>query len=167
MAANKASADFWIDKLNLTPHPEGGFYKRTFTSPVSVAAQAGSRQVASAIFYLLKSGQKSLFHRLRSDEIWFFHTGSPLKIHQILPTGVLKQEVLGLGSPKCALPQLHIGAGIWFGGEVIEKESFALVSCAVAPGFDFEDFELASRKQLIGLFPQHKALIEQFTPPTG
>lgn len=163
MNDNTAGAGFLINQLQLQPHPEGGFYRRTFESQVEITRLAQQRRAATAIYYLLKSGQKSHFHRLKSDELWFFHAGSPLAIYAITPQGELHTLHLGLPAKYGNQPQLRMEAGWWFAAQCTAPDSFTLVSCVVSPGFDFADFELATRQQLLSYFPQHQQIIREFT----
>lgn len=98
-------------------------------------------------------------HRLRSDELWFHHEGGPLVVVELAPDGALTETVLGPGGS----PQHAVRAGAWFGAYPKDGTEFALVGCAVAPGFDFADFELADRG-LADRFPERRALIERLTP---
>ena len=151
------TAEYFIDKLQMEPHVEGGYCREFFKSP----RQDGDRPLASSIYYLLKSGQTSKFHRLKSAELWFYHYGSPLLIHQIVPAGELVTERLGLRLDLCELPQIIIPAGRIFGAEVVDIDSFCLVSCVVTPGFDYRDFEIFSRAEMLAGFPQYQAVIDR------
>jgi predicted cupin superfamily sugar epimerase len=149
---------YWIDKLNMQPHPEGGFYKETFRSHLSINAGWGQRNVLTSIFYLLQGDNFSAFHRIKSDELWYHHAGGTLLIHEINEHGSLTTHCLSATNPFAA-----IAPGSWFASEVKDKTGFVLVSCAVAPGFDFADFELADASTLSDLFPEHTALIATLT----
>lgn len=163
------SADFWIQKLNLSPHPEGGFFKESYRASELIKKEhlpsrySSDHAFSTAIYFLLKSGQISAFHRLRSDELWHFYYGSPLVIYQINPEGMLFEIRLGTDLQKGQIFQAHIRAKNWFAARVVNDDSYTLVGCTVAPGFEFEDFELAERSDLIRLFPRHAELIKQFT----
>lgn len=155
-----ADATTWIDRLGLEPHPEGGYYKRTYRSPVSVSGDElpdhrGDRPTATAIYYLLEADDCSAFHRLQSDELWQFHHGSPLTLY-LLDDGLTRIE-LGRDQFQAVIP-----AGTWFGAELTDNEGFALVGCVVTPGFDFEEFELAG-PALAEEYPAHQELIERLT----
>ena len=170
-------AQYWIRKLELAKHPEGGFYRVTYTADVKIAAAAlppgfsGARAVSTAIYFLLSnqeseedgSGHFSAFHRLQSDELWHFHAGSPLVVHSITPEGSYAKLVLGPDAEKGEQFQGCIAAGCWFASAPLYPDSFALVSCTVSPGFDFADFELAGRDALSAAYPHHRELVEQFT----
>lgn len=151
-----------IEKLNLRPHPEGGFYSETYRSEESLLIDRGGRSLATAIFFLLRTEDISHFHRIKSDELWFWHEGSPLSVHVLGEKG---HEVLKLGPVDqlgCA-PQQLVKANAIFGSTVDHPNSFALVSCVVAPGFDFRDFELFQKEELLVLYPLHADIIRKLT----
>jgi predicted cupin superfamily sugar epimerase len=152
-----------IQQLHLQPHPEGGYYRETYRAALETTAESGARRnVSTAIYYLLEDDNRSHFHRIQSDELWFFHQGKPLDV-LLLQNGQLTILTLGQDVAQGELPQAIVPAHTWFGARVKGGAGFALVSCTVAPGFDFADFELADRARLTGEFPDHAALIEQFT----
>ncbi len=143
-------AQTWIRRLKLKPHPEGGTYRQTYRSSEKIPGRAlparykgKPRSFSTLIYYLLEGKQISRLHRLRSDEIWCFHAGSGLTLHVLTPSGRKKKIRLGIRPEKNEVPHAVIKRGCWFGAEVSEKDSYALASCIVAPGFDFADFELA------------------------
>ncbi|RMD50451.1 MAG: cupin domain-containing protein [Ignavibacteria bacterium] len=152
-----------IEKLQLIPHPEGGYYKETFRSNDTVKIEREntnhSRNTLTSIYYLLSGKDKSHFHKIKSDEIWYHHSGCDVLIHIITNDGELKTEKLGPNGNH----QVVVTKEQWFAAELVNKNEFALVGCAVAPGFDFSDFTLGSRNELIKSFPQHKEVIEKFT----
>ncbi len=148
------TAESIIERLNLTRHPEGGFYRETYRAEKSITLNDGRiRSAGTAIYYLLKGTDKSHFHRVESDELWLFHQGEPLEIHMITNDGVIETRVLGNRLDLNEEPQIAIPANTWFAAGIKSGEGFTLVSCVVAPGFDFEDFELADRNELIKLYP--------------
>jgi predicted cupin superfamily sugar epimerase len=152
-----------IDTLNLLPHPEGGYYKETYRSEETTINKKGAeRNVCTAIYFLLEGNDKSHFHRIQSDELWFFHLGQALEIVFIL-NGELKSVTLGNKILSGEVLYFKIPANIWFAAKVKNGQDYALVSCTVAPGFDFRDFELAKRDKLAGEFPELKGIIEEFT----
>ena len=149
-----------IDALGLLPHPEGGFYKETYRSELTLEGQ--ERNLLTSIYFLLTSENVSRFHRIKSDELWYFHAGSPLIVHTLSERGHM-QHYLGLDLSKGQQPFLWIPKDTIFGSTVLEKESFSLVSCAVAPGFDFRDFELFERPELLAAYPDHSEIVERLT----
>ncbi len=168
-------ARYWIETLQLEKHPEGGYYRVTYTAALKLAQRAlpeaftGDRPVSTAIYFLLSSrqaettGHFSAFHRLRSDEMWHFYAGGPLAVHVIRPDGAYEQLPIGPDPERGQQLQTVVQAGCWFASAPLLPDSFALVGCTVAPGFDFADFELARRGELKAEFPQHAELIERFT----
>jgi uncharacterized protein len=162
-------AAYWVRALQLKKHPEGGYYRETYRCAETAPAQAlpprfdGPRAFSTAILYLLRGGEFSAFHRLRSDEVWHFYDGHPLTLHVIDPQGQLVTLRLGDNPSRGTSLQAVVAAGCWFAAELEARRGFALVGCTVAPGFDFADFELAGREALAGLYPQHRALIARLT----
>jgi uncharacterized protein len=163
-------AEFWIKNLQLIPHPEGGYYRETYRSEDSYSFTAatpfnGLRYYATAIYYLLKGRERSKLHRIHSDEIWFFHAGDPLTVYFFPENGEPSSFTLGTEPHKGEVMQGIVPAESWFGAccEKPGDQSFALVSCVVAPGFDFRDFTFADRCSLQKKFPRHAELIVQFT----
>ncbi len=144
-------SDYWIERLGLIEHPEGGYFRETFKSSDVMNMDAlpdrytGDRTASTAIFFLLKSGQVSLFHRLKSDEVWHFYTGSPLILHVLDPDKGYQQKYLGSDLENGQSFQIIIESGKWFGGTVLHENSYTLVGCTVAPGFEFVDFEVGRR----------------------
>lgn len=162
-------AQEWIISLGLQPHPEGGYYREVYRSSEAVGGECfspafdGPRNFSTSIFYLLRSGEKSRLHKLKSDELWYFHAGSRLTIVMLRETG--SQHVsLGMDVSKGQFLQFPVPANTWFGAFVSGDDSFALCSCNVAPGFDFRDFEMGIRSDLLSRFPECKAEIEMLTP---
>jgi uncharacterized protein len=152
-----------IQILQLKTHPEGGFYSETYRSTESIVTDSGKvRNTSTAIYYLLENEDKSHFHRIQSDELWFFHQGQALEINVINGTQ-FKIILLGNDIEKGEVPQAIIPANSWFASSIKNASGFSLVSCTVAPGFDFEDFELASRENLIQEYPHLKTIIEKYT----
>ena len=158
-----------IKKLDLKPHPEGGYFRETYRSSGEIenssldASIKGKRNYSTCIYFLLTSGNPSAFHRIKQDEIWHFYEGSPIKLHTISKNGTHHSHIIGSDVLNDETPQLVVGAGDWFAAEVLNDKAFSLVGCTVSPGFSFEDFELPPRQELIEKFPQHEALIVQFT----
>lgn len=161
------TAEEYIKKLGLAEHMEGGYFKELYKNsrtvkPSGIAVDCtAERALSSTIYYLLKSGQVSRFHKLQSDELWFFHAGSSLSIHTINAEEKLATATLGLAVEQGEQPQVFIPAGTIFGAEVIEKNSFTLVSCMVSPGFDYHDFYLYTTDELCKQFPAHSKIINR------
>ncbi len=154
------NAQYYIDKLGLIGHPEGGFYVETYRSKHEIQNSEGNhRNISTAIYFLLSDTQKSHFHRIKSDELWFHHEGETLAITVIVNN---KLEVIYLGKDleNGEVLQATIPANCWFASEVRDKKGFALVSCTVAPGFDFSDFEMARKANLQSEFPDYIAVFE-------
>lgn len=153
--------------LGLAPHPEGGFFRETYRSAESFApAGIGApRAVSTAILYLLRAGEKSRLHRIKSDELWHHHLGGGLRLTQLLPGGKIEETLIGPGLAAGQRLQHAVPAGAWFGAEPLGE--FALVGCTVAPGFDFADFELGKRNDLVQEFPLAREAIVRLTPEYG
>lgn len=167
------SLSYWIDTLGLAPHPEGGWFRETYRAAETIPAAglpgrfSGERAFSTAIYFLLASGQISALHRIKSDELWFFHAGSPLRINAITAGGEYRSTCLGPHPRRDQVFQAMVPAGCWFGAEPLASGSFSLVSCTVAPGFDFADFEMGRREELLTLFPQQQEVILRLTRPQG
>jgi len=158
---NIQTAAYWIQHLNLQPHPEGGYYKEVFRSGVEVNRLSASdpKSACTSIYYLLEGTDFSGFHRIASDELWYFHKGSPLHIHAIDEKG--NYQVHELSDTYTGALSVAITPGLWFASAIPSGQGFALVSCAVAPGFEFSEFEMAKKEEMLVLYPQHKALLER------
>lgn len=160
-------AQYWIQKLGLAPHPEGGYFRQTYKSDLIIPSEAlgprTARAASTAIYFLLDGENFSSFHRLRSDEVWHFYAGSPLVVHVVSPDGVYENILLGNDPESGHAFQAVVAAGCWFASHVRDWKGWALVGCTVAPGFEFEDFEMAKREQLVKQHPQHAAIIRRLT----
>src|SRR6185369_5758090 len=117
------------------------YYRETYRAAgqIQVPGIAGSRNVSTAIYYLLAAGDRSMLHRIKSDEAWHFYAGDPLLIVSLSPDGTLLETRLGNNVAQGETPQHIVPAGHWFGACPAEGSAFALVGCTVAPGFDFAD----------------------------
>jgi predicted cupin superfamily sugar epimerase len=122
-----------------------------------------SRSVSTAIYFLLAGDDFSALHRLASDEVWHFYAGSPLLVHNIDRNGSYSIVKLGQSPGDEQQFQCVIPAGNWFGSCLERPNTYALVGCTVAPGFDFADFEMARRADLLNEYPRHKDVIESLT----
>lgn len=162
-------SEYWIKKLGLKKHPEGGYYHEFYRSSTLISPQdlnwncTEKRASATSIYFLLTSGEVSKLHRLKSDELWYYHAGSSLTITVITPQGSFSRHILGLNLDENEQPQVIIPAGSIFGASVNDSGSYSLVSCMVTPGFDFRDFELLSKEQLIKEYSQYQEVIEELT----
>ena len=148
-------------------HPEGGAFVETYRSALTIDCSdngiQGRRNLATNIYFLLKSEGFSAFHRIKSDEVWHFYTGHPVMILEIDEEGQLQKHLLGSNPDNNETFQHVVKAGRWFAAKVMTERSYSLVGCTVSPGFDFHDFELGDRASLINLYPKHTAIITQFT----
>ncbi len=153
----------------MTPHPEGGFFKEVYRSKGIISKKnlptefSGDRNFGTSIYYLLTSDTFSAFHRINQDETWHFYEGSTIRIHEIDESGKYSFQDLGLDFSKGQVPQYTVFGKKWFAAKVSEPNSFTLVGCSVYPGFDFEDFELADKKDLVKNFPSHADIIKSLT----
>jgi predicted cupin superfamily sugar epimerase len=164
----RPTADEWIARLALMPHPEGGWYRETYRSRERVDGAAlpprfgGARVLSTAIYYLLRAGERSALHRIKSDEVWHHYAGDAVTLWLLEVPGCAKCVRLG-GDGE---PQVLVPAGAWYGGRVIEGGAYALMGGTVAPGFEFADFELADRAALLAAWPEHRQVIEDLTAAT-
>jgi predicted cupin superfamily sugar epimerase len=163
------NAQYWIDRLRLSPHPEGGYYRVTYQSELTIVQDAlpsgfhGDRSASTAIYFLLAESDFSAFHRIASDELWHFYAGSGLIVYIIDPEGNYSELQIGDGFEAGEVFQAVVQTGCWFASRLKNPDGFALVGCTVAPGFDFADFELAKRSELTATYPRHRKLIEELT----
>jgi uncharacterized protein len=148
-----------VKTLGLKDHPEGGYYKEMYRSNEMISKAAlppgfeGNRNFSTSIFFLLPSDKRSVFHRIKSDELWFFHEGSSLSIY-VIENNDLKILKLGSNMEAGESYQHKVPANCWFGSLVNESNSYSLCSCTVSPGFDFMDFEIAERNTILAEFPR-------------
>ena len=154
-----------IQQFQLLPHPEGGYYKETYRSNEIINQEAlperfqGSRYFSTAIYFLLEKGNFSAFHKIKSDECWHFYAGQSLLVYVLQPNGNLDIIRVGNNLEVGETFQYVVPANCWFASEPAPESDFSFVGCTVAPGFDFEDFELAKAAELVQLFPQHQPII--------
>jgi hypothetical protein len=162
---HKSKIQSLISNLGLVSHPEGGYYKNTFESKERISDNElsvnfeGQRKLYTSIYFLLTSEEVSHFHRLKSDELWYFHAGSPLTIHIIHENGEYEEIKLGMNLEKGEVPQALVPKNSIFGSSVLEKDTYSLVGCMVSPGFEFKDFELFTQDELLLNYPQHEEII--------
>jgi predicted cupin superfamily sugar epimerase len=148
-----------VAALALEPHPEGGFFRETYRSARVVPTSRGPRSALTSILFLLTHASFSAFHRIASDEAWHFYHGDPIAIEILHPDGRHERRVLGPTGPW----QTVVPAGAAFASHVETPGGFALVGCDVAPGFDFDDFELCRRDDLAARHAEHAELVMRFT----
>ncbi|HEX6171864.1 MAG TPA: cupin domain-containing protein [Chitinophagaceae bacterium] len=159
--------DQLIQQYNLESHPEGGWYKQTYKSGEQIPADAlperfdANRSFSTAIYFLLEQGDFSAFHRIKSDECWHFYAGGPLLIYIIDQNGKLKIISLGNDFKEGQSFQYVVPANSWFASRPAPGSGYCFVGCTVSPGFEFDDFELASATELTAIYPTHKKIIEQ------
>lgn len=209
-------AAYWIDKLQLKPHPEGGYYKEiTRGNWVTQNAQGEHRFAYTTIYFLLTADSPSHFHRLEADEVWVHNAGDPIDVHVILeqhddeallrsedppldpsplplhdsyiPSDILAQRMTQRRRPYAVYRCVTVGArpdGSSDAGREVclqytvprraifgstlstaasggKAEGFTLVSCIVAPGFSFKDFEVFTQADLMAICPEHETIIRQ------
>lgn len=158
------TADQVISVLGLIPHPEGGFYRETFRASANVNAPFANvtRAASTAIYFLLRAGDFSAFHSVRSDEVWHHYLGATLELHTVDPEGTHERIELGSNLLNGEQPQWVVPAGSLQAARII-GDGFGLFGCTVAPGFDFADFSMPERVELSTRFPALSLLIESFT----
>ena len=162
-----AEAARLIAQLGLQPHPEGGHYRETWRAAERLhrPSLGVERAAGTAIYYLLSGDAYSAWHRIRSDEIWHFYAGGPLLVHVLDEAGGLTTHRLGNAlADDAAAFQAIVPANCWFAAERVSPARYTLVGCTVAPGFDFDDFELADAERLAADFPAHAPLIAKLAP---
>lgn len=158
-----------IEKLELQPHPEGGYFKEVYRSNEIIKNTGlpgrftGDRNFGTSIYYLLEKEQFSTFHKLKSDETWHFYYGSSLLLHKIDESGNYNKIILGNDLTNGEVFQFTVLRNCWFAAEVADKNSFSLIGATVSPGFDFSDFEMGKRDELVSKFPGYKEFITRLT----
>ncbi len=146
-----------IDLYELSPHPEGGWYRETYRSAATLPGT--DRSLSTAIYYLLAAGDRSCLHRIDADEAWHFYRGDPLLVVELVAGAAARVTRLDATHPQHVVP-----AGTWFGALPAPGSAFSLVGCTVSPAFEFAGFELGSRAALLADFPDDRMLIEELTP---
>jgi predicted cupin superfamily sugar epimerase len=139
------------EQLDLSPHPEGGWYRQTWRAPASFVPDGypGPRHAATAIYFVLHPGEESRWHVVRSDELWLWHSGGPLELRfgghgeePVAAETAAETVLLGADLARGQRPQMLVPGGMWQSA-VPHADAPTLVSCVVSPGFDFADFRLA------------------------
>lgn len=158
-----------IEKLGLTRHPEGGWFREVYRSEEIIDADSlperfsGSHTYSTSIYFLLESGDFSTFHRIKSDETWHFYLGSPVKLYILMNDGTLQKIILGDNPDAGHVFQWTVPCGLWFGAEVSVPDSFALLGCTVSPGFEFCDLEMATFPELEEKYGRYATLLRRLT----
>jgi uncharacterized protein len=155
-ALSGLSAAEVADRLAMHPHREGGYFRETYRSPLQTATEAGRRWFCTSILYMLTATDPSRFHRLRFDEVWFFHAGSPVEMVFLDPPETL---IVGPEAPQALAP-----GGRWMAARIAARPGtasppvagpeWALVGCVVSPGFEYEDFEAGKQGDLLVTHPE-------------
>lgn len=162
------SKDF-VRLLEMDSHVEGGYYKETYRSNLIIPSESlpnrfnGDRSASTHIYFLLEFGQCSKLHRIASDEHWHFYAGQTLEVYEIKQNGTLLVHKLGNRLDKGEQFHTVIESGSWFGSRCMVPHSFSLVGCTVAPGFDFQDFKMGDRDEMLKEFPHLESIILELT----
>ena len=162
-ASQEHDAHFWIAHLGLEFHPEGGYFKESYRSSMGLQLAVGERAASTAIYFLVTADRPSRFHKLLTDEVWHYYQGDALEICCITPDGRLDILLLGADILAGESLQLLVPAGTWFGARLRAGGAYTLCGCTMAPGFDFADFELATRQDLLQRYPQHANIVHELT----
>ncbi|MFW3364248.1 cupin domain-containing protein [Aerococcus urinaeequi] len=154
----------WIDHYKMAGHEEGGFFYQVLKSDQTIQLE-GQKPCAlyTSIYFLLTSNNPSRFHRLTADEVWYYHYGSPLTVHMITAEGDYQQVTLGTDVEQGQVLQAVVPKGTIFGSTVEDADSYSLVSCMVSPGFEYDDFELFKRADLLNQYPAYADIIHRLT----
>jgi hypothetical protein len=156
----KNTKESLIEAYDLLPHPEGGWYKECYRSEIQLPEN--NRNLVTSIYFLLTSENISRFHRIKSDEMWYFHQGNPVTVHTLDENGHQKHQ-LGNDLSKGEHPFLIVKANTIFGSSIDQSGGFGFVSCVVSPGFSFHDFELFTTDELLKWFPNEAEIIERLS----
>jgi predicted cupin superfamily sugar epimerase len=156
------SAD-WKAQLDLEPHPEGGYFRRIYTSAESIETPSGARPRATSIYYLLDRTQPcGRLHRNRSDVLHFLVDGGPVEYLLLAADGRLQRQRLGTAAGEARF--LPVAGGCWKASQLVDDAVHALVAEVVTPGFDYSDHQFASEDQLRREHPQHLQVLRDFLP---
>lgn len=154
----------WIDHYKMAGHEEGGFFYQVLKSDQTIQLEGQKpRALYTSIYFLLTSNNPSRFHRLTADEVWYYHYGSPLTVHMITAEGDYQQVTLGTDVEQGQVLQVVVPKGTIFGSTVEDADSYSLVSCMVSPGFEYDDFELFKRADLLNQYPAYADIIHRLT----
>lgn len=141
------NAAYYIKHLGMQEHPEGGYYVETFRSNLEYKFEGfdGKRSICTSIFFLMTKGRESALHRVKSDEIWYFHDGDSVEIFELDESGKEISTIMGKKLHEGEVMQYVIKANRWFGARLKDNAEFCLVGCQMSPGFEFKDFELKQK----------------------
>ena len=170
----KLNSSYWIEKLDLEKHPEGGYFKEVYRSDEFLEKENlparfhGKRCFATSIYFLLNNDNISSFHRIKSDETWHFYYGNPVIIYIIDEKENMLTVSLGNNPEKGEVLQFTVPKNCWFAASISDENKetdfgYCLVGCTVAPGFDFDDFEIGGRENLLNDYPRYSQLITKHT----
>jgi len=160
------SAEEVIARLRLLPHPEGGSYAETFRAEMLPfeLPERGSRSASTAIYFLLRAGDFSALHVVSSDEVWHHYLGDALELDCFDAAGAHRAVKLGSALGQGERPQHVVKRGELQAARVSAgPHGFALCGCTVAPGFDFADFRMPPRAELLEKLPQYRELVMALT----
>ncbi len=159
-----------IERLQLEPLTiEGGFFRETYRSKLTLPGNSlpseygGERNVSTAIYYLLTPETFSAIHIVKSDEVFHFYAGDPVEMLQLWPDGSDRVVIISNDLNAGYEPQLVAPAGVWQGCRLVRGGRWALMGCTVAPGFDYADFALGDRNDLIASYPTYAEMIRALT----
>lgn len=161
------TAEEIIRHLELAPHPEGGHFKEVFRADLDVRTthHTSARRASTAIYFLLRDDEFSALHRVSSDEVWHHYAGDALELHTLDEN---RHDVTLLGADFAAgqRPLSVVTRGVWQAARIARRvHGYALCGCTVAPGFEFSDFEMPDRAELLARLPHHAAAISELTRP--
>ena len=159
-------ADELIEKLNLVPLPLGGFYAESMHAKTTVKSLDGSgrevRDAYSVIYLLLRGSDINAWHKMKSEETYFYHKGSHIILHMITEDGKYDKQIIGDPTVDCkAHFHYHVPKNVWFALELEDKSSYCVFSEAAGPGFEYEDCEVGEKEKMLGMFPQHKEIVKK------
>jgi predicted cupin superfamily sugar epimerase len=164
------TADEVKQLLQLEPlHIEGGFFRETYRSRRTVPEEyqpekmRGARSIGTAIYFMLTPDSFSALHRLPGTEIFHFYLGDPVVMLQLLPDGTSQTITLGPDLAGGQRPQVVVRGGVWQGSRLAPGGKWALMGTTMSPGFDYADFELGNREQLMAQYPGAAEIIRQYT----
>lgn len=150
----------WVNELDLIPHPEGGYYKEIIQAERHIAQT--TRPAYTSIYFLLTDDNISHFHRIDTDEIWYYHYGQTLTVHMIHKNGEYESVHIGPNIAQGEVLQYVVPAGTIFASSIKEESGYALVGCMCQPGFMFEHFEMFDQATLKADYPHLSQVIESY-----